>query len=48
LQARLINRLITIQKEQNLTLILISHDKQIIQTLSDRVMELKDGKLLVS
>jgi len=48
LQARLINRLITIQKEQNLTLILISHDKQIIQTLSDRVMELKDAKLLVS
>lgn len=47
LQARLIKRLIAIQKEQNITLVIVSHDKQIIKKLSDRVLTLKDGRIIM-
>lgn len=45
-QAQILSLLKEIQKKNNLTLLFISHDLQVIKSMTDRVSVMKDGKLL--
>jgi len=45
-QAQILSLLRDIQKKRNLTLLFISHDLQVIQSMADRVAVMKDGMIL--
>lgn len=47
-QAKIINMILELKKEYNLTYLFVSHDIDLIKLISDRFYILKDGKLLCS
>ncbi|MFA4992317.1 MAG: ABC transporter ATP-binding protein [Candidatus Omnitrophota bacterium] len=46
IQAQILNLLLNLQKEKNLTYLFISHDLGVIGSLCDRVAVMKDGRLV--
>ena len=45
IQAQILNLLIDLREQFNLTYIFISHDLSVVQFISDRIMVMKDGKV---
>ena len=46
IQAQIINLLKTLRQKRNLTILFISHDMRAIKSISDRIMVMKDGKIV--
>ncbi len=46
IQAQILNLLIDLREQFNLTYIFISHDLSVVQFISDRIMVMKDGKVV--
>ena len=47
-QNEILNLLLNIQKERDISYIMISHDLDVISQISDKIMVLKDGKIIES
>jgi len=46
IQAQILNLLIDLREKFDLTYIFISHDLSVVQFISDRIMVMKDGKMV--
>jgi peptide/nickel transport system ATP-binding protein len=46
IQAQILNLLLDLQEEKKLTYIFISHDLSVVRFMSDRIMVMKDGKIV--
>ena len=46
IQAQILNLLLDLQEKLDLTYIFISHDLSVVQFISDRIMVMKDGKVI--
>jgi oligopeptide transport system ATP-binding protein len=46
IQAQVVNLLMELQEEFNLSLIFISHDLSVVKQISDKVMVIREGKLI--
>ena len=46
IQAQILNLLLDLREQFDLTYIFISHDLSVVQFISDRIMVMKDGKVV--
>ena len=45
-QAQILNLFKDLQEEEKLTLLFVSHDKDVLNFMCDRIVEIKEGKVL--